>query len=485
MANVSVPKVIWVLIYLAVPAFLLISPDVVLEYIPEDFQKLFVPAVILVFFFIGMIFVRSQKKLLATIVMVLAILGALAFVVYSNWDNYSQRMDEVHAHYQVQKGEYYDTESTEFQAKVGQVVPLAIDSIDDIAKYLWIAVAVPMLLLGLLGLRGVIEFAAIPKSHNKNTYSDKDIPENIEAQTNRPTAEQRAAKLEAIKGSSTSKPHQPIQNTMAPDDTPIVPPISPSFQTTAPKSGVIMPNWQSDGNGDPVIKANNTPTPETVIPSPFTIPNAAPAQPVQPVQQPVYTAPVQEAPAQPVYTAPVQPVQPVQPVYTAPVQETPVQPVQPAQPVYTAPVQEAPAQPETPAEPANPFASFNPFGQTQPEEPKAPAQEAAPAEPVNPFAGFNPFPVKEEPKPVEPAPVKVVLTPQPTIIPTATVTPAQTRAAAKTTAAKEQISDDEKARIKDLQQQVSELKTLYNQGMITQDEYITQRTALLQQMYSK
>ena len=46
------------------------------------------------------------------------------------------------------------------------------------------------------------------------------------------------------------------------------------------------------------------------------------------------------------------------------------------------------------------------------------------------------------------------------------------------------MSPENKARIRELNAQVAELKTLYNQGMITQEEYVAQRTELLQQMYS-
>jgi uncharacterized protein YqgQ len=46
------------------------------------------------------------------------------------------------------------------------------------------------------------------------------------------------------------------------------------------------------------------------------------------------------------------------------------------------------------------------------------------------------------------------------------------------------MSAEAKQHIKELNQQVAELKTLYNQGMISQDEYIAQRTEILREMYN-
>ena len=143
------------------------------------------------------------------------------------------------------------------------------------------------------------------------------------------------------------------------------------------------------------------------------------------------------------------------------------------QAVNEAAAESAPAPAPEPAPAADPFAGIaSPFGNSysKPEEQSKTVK-------INPAADYmsQPAPAAAPAQPVEAA--KVILNPSPAV--------AKARAARVAQANKDQISDNEKARIKDLQGKVLELKTLYNQGMITQDEYITQRTALLQEMYTK
>ncbi|MBR4587508.1 MAG: hypothetical protein IKO30_04230 [Lachnospiraceae bacterium] len=507
MANLSVPKVLWSIIYIALPAFLLLCPDLVnnlLLNVPEEFRDYVVPGIIGLFALIGFFFIRSSKKPLPIIVMIILMIGAIVVTAYFNWDKYTERFDKVHEHYQASEGEYYDKDSSEFQAKMGQMLPLIGISLPDLAKWEWAAMILPMLLWGLLGIKGVLEFAAIPKSTNKNTYADKDIPEDLQAQTNRPTEQQRAAKLASIKSSSgpspvyvsDPKPTEPIQATQASP--------APAKNT----KGVIMPSWET-GSDQPVIKTSNANvSSNTASPFAYEEQTAPMVPPVKPAPAP---AP-EPVPAAPVYTepAPAPAPNPVPSPAPVPAPEPVPAPAPAPAPVEEAPVPPAPPAPDPIPEPAvNPFENIaSPFSaviqavnETAAEPAPAPAPEPAPA--ADPFAGIaSPFgnsysKPEEQPKTVkinpaadymsQPAPAaapaqpveaaKVILNPSPAV--------AKARAARVAQANKDQISDNEKARIKDLQGKVLELKTLYNQGMITQDEYITQRTALLQEMYTK
>lgn len=507
MANLSVPKVLWSIIYIALPAFLLLCPDLVnnlLLNVPEEFRDYIVPGIIGLFALIGFFFIRSSKKPLPIIVMIILMIGAIVVTAYFNWDKYTERFDKVHEHYQASEGEYYDKDSSEFQAKMGQMLPLIGISLPDLAKWEWAAMILPMLLWGLLGIKGVLEFAAIPKSTNKNTYADKDIPEDLQAQTNRPTEQQRAAKLASIKSSSgpspvyvsDPKPTEPIQATQASP--------APAKNT----KGVIMPSWET-GSDQPVIKTSNANvSSNTASPFAYEEQTAPMVPPVKPAPAP---AP-EPVPAAPVYTepAPAPAPNPVPSPAPVPAPEPVPAPAPAPAPVEEAPVPPAPPAPDPIPEPAvNPFENIaSPFSaviqavnETAAEPAPAPAPEPAPA--ADPFAGIaSPFgnsysKPEEQPKTVkinpaadymsQPAPAaapaqpveaaKVILNPSPAV--------AKARAARVAQANKDQISDNEKARIKDLQGKVLELKTLYNQGMITQDEYITQRTALLQEMYTK
>ena len=507
MANLSVPKVLWSIIYIALPAFLLLCPDLVnnlLLNVPEEFRDYVVPGIIGLFALIGFFFIRSSKKPLPIIVMIILMIGAIVVTAYFNWDKYTERFDKVHEHYQASEGEYYDKDSSEFQAKMGQMLPLIGISLPDLAKWEWAAMILPMLLWGLIGIKGVLEFAAIPKSTNKNTYADKDIPEDLQAQTNRPTEQQRAAKLASIKSSSgpspvyvsDPKPTEPIQATQASP--------APAKNT----KGVIMPSWET-GSDQPVIKTSNANvSSNTASPFAYEEQTAPMVPPVKPAPAP---APEPE-PAAPVYTepAPAPAPNPVPSPAPVPAPEPVPAPAPAPAPVEEAPVPPAPPAPDPIPEPAvNPFENIaSPFSaviqavnETAAEPAPAPAPEPAPA--ADPFAGIaSPFgnsysKPEEQPKTVkinpaadymsQPAPAaapaqpveaaKVILNPSPAV--------AKARAARVAQANKDQISDNEKARIKDLQGKVLELKTLYNQGMITQDEYITQRTALLQEMYTK
>ncbi len=523
MANLSVPKVLWSIIYIALPAFLLLCPDLVndlLLNVPEEFRDYVVPGIIGLFALIGFFFIRSSKKPLPIIVMIILMIGAIVVTAYFNWDKYTERFNTVHEHYQASEGEYYDKDSSEFQAKMGQMLPLIGVSLPDLAKWEWAAMILPMLLWGLLGIKGVLEFAAIPKSTNKNTYADKDIPEDLQAQTNRPTEQQRAAKLASIKSSSgpstvyvsDPKPTEPIQATQASP--------APAKNT----KGVIMPSWET-GSDQPVIKtsnanvSSNTASPfayeeqtAPMVPPVKPAPAPAPAPEPVPVSEPVPAAPVYAEPAPAPAPAPTpEPVpepapapepEPVPEPVPAPVEEAPVPPAPPApepipepavnpfeniaspfsaviQAVNEAAAESAPA-PATAEEPApapapvaDPFAGIaSPFGNSY-----SRSEEPAKTVKINPAADYmsQPAPAAAPAQPVEAA--KVILNPSPAV--------AKARAARAAQASKDQMSDDEKARIKDLQGKVLELKTLYNQGMITQDEYITQRTALLQEMYTK
>ncbi len=505
MANLSVPKVLWSIIYIALPAFLLLCPDLVndlLLNVPEEFRDYVVPGIIGLFALIGFFFIRSSKKPLPIIVMIILMIGAIVVTAYFNWDKYTERFDKVHEHYQASEGEYYDKDSSEFQAKMGQMLPLIGVSLPDLAKWEWAAMILPMLLWGLLGIKGVLEFAAIPKSTNKNTYADKDIPEDLQAQTNRPTEQQRAAKLASIKSSSgpspvyvsDPKPTEPIQATQASP--------APAKNT----KGVIMPSWET-GSDQPVIKTSNANvSSNTASPFAYEEQTAPMVPPVKPAPAPAPEPVPEPVPAAPVYTEPApapapNPVPSPAPVPApapapAPVEEAPVPPAPPApdpipepavnpfeniaspfsaviQAVNEAAAESAPAPAPEPAPAADPFAGIaSPFGNSysKPEEQSKTVK-------INPAADYmsQPAPAAAPAQPVEAA--KVILNPSPAV--------AKARAARVAQANKDQISDNEKARIKDLQGKVLELKTLYNQGMITQDEYITQRTALLQEMYTK
>ncbi len=202
---------------------------------------------------------------------------------------------------------------------------------------------------------------------------------------------------------------------------------------------------------------------------------------------PQFTSPFEQktAPAPEPAPAPVQPEPvPVQPTPVAPVQPEPVQPALEPVPEPAKPASQ-PAQTDV-SEP-NPFAAMgSPF-----EKKKAEAPQPSPApvqpEPVAQAPAAEPAQTAA-PETAQAIPKVVLPQPEPEQAPApAKSEQSKTEATSKNLPAKPEkpkMSEEEKQRIKELNKQVADLKTLYNQGMISQDEYIAQRTEILRKMYN-
>ncbi len=200
-------------------------------------------------------------------------------------------------------------------------------------------------------------------------------------------------------------------------------------------------------------------------------------QPAQTAAIPQFTSPFEQktAPTPEPAAAPVQP------------EPTPVQPTPEPAPEPT------PAPARTAAEP-NPFAAMgSPFAKKTNQAPTpAPTAETVTTQAPQPTPAAEPAtPTASATQPTATAteqPLKKVVLPAPEPEPTPAPSKAEPAKPSSTTALakpeRPKMSEEEKQRIKELNKQVADLKTLYNQGMITQDEYIAQRTEILRKMYN-
>ncbi len=542
MANVSIPKVLLGIVYTLIPLLLWFVPSIS-EQLPEEWM---VAAIVGLVVLIGFIFVMKQgNKPVRIIAIVLLVLAAI-YAGYMEYPSVLDDFAEVDADFEAEAGAFYSTEETAFQVKQGAVITHVVTALPTFANAAWLTTLIMILVLGCIGMKEVFSYAAIPSTHTSRTLdSNAEITDaDLEGSSVRPTAQQRAEALakqkaaqaqntirqqnatqgqsdESVNATSQAEPvinikqaepevssstGSPFAFTSAegqPSAAPVSEPVIKTADTNAMSPSSTMDtkfsrrgsdeppvtatgkiNIKIDLEEDPKVTVENA----TVYKSPdgttSYYKDSQPDNPFAELKREAEEAGVKhvddtgnpsgfyEKPAEPT-PAPVQP----EPV---PVQPTPVIQPEPVAPA-SAPVQQTVSEP-------NPFAAMgSPFDKKKTETPQ-PTPAPVQSEPVTqaPAAEPTPTPVPEQtatPEATEATPKVVLPQPEPESTPAPTqAEPAKTNLPAKPERPK--MSEEEKQRIKELNKQVAELKTLYNQGMISQDEYIAQRTEILRKMYN-
>ena len=491
MANVSIPKVLFGVLYFIAPLVLWFVPSV-RDALPEPWL---IEALIAVVWIAGLVFVNSQKKLILRILMGLLIVLSAVHAGYMEAPAVKEVFAQVDKDYETESGENYSADETAFQVKQELIAVHAVSAIPEFLRAAWISTGLLILILGAIGMREVIAYAALPKNKSKAQLSStEDIPEDVEAVTNRPTAEQRAqalAKLKAEHPATEKKEAEPVIKLPKEETS--------SEASSSTDSFFQMPSdfGSNDAASDksPIIKESVSSTMSTSATIDTSGKRNYDESPVTSTGKINIKLDLGEAPAIKVETASV---------YKSADGSTSVYSSEPVEEAVNEPRSEKPGKinlnasiKEEPEATYNANAVFNYFS----EESSTPA----PVEPVmdevtaadNPFAAMkNPFEAMKSPfeaeaaqpaEPVIPAepvkPVKVVLeTPKPAEPVKPSVEPAKPAKPAKPAVDPAVAASREK--IKEINRQVAELKTQYNEGMISQDEYIAQRTLLLQEMYS-
>lgn len=540
MANISVPKTLFGIIYFLIPLLVWFVPSIG-EMLPEPWMA---AAIVAVIFVIGLFFVFSQAGILLRIITIILLIASLAYAGYQEYPSVNADFIQVDADYQSETGSFYTVEETAFQVKQEVVIAHIVTALPAFFNAAWLTTGIMLLLLGALGLKEVFSYAAIPSNQSSRSLdSNAEIPDDVAAVTSRPSAEQRAAALANIKATSassaapapTAPPSGAAESAPRQSSSTQSPFSMPSFSgTSAPADGA-----PASAGPEPVIKIPETNTMSSTstidtsysrrnLDSPVTSDGKVnikldlgedPAITVEHAtlfrsadgttsyyQEPGSSNPFEELKheaetirpqSEPDYSQPSipqfsGPVSQEQPVYSEPVTAAASEPA-PSSAFETAPEPvPAPAPVSEPAAEANPFASIgNPFGQkSEPAAASAPApapvtetvSEPAP----NPLKDVNPFATMSNPFEKKAAPASApVSSPAPAPAPAQASAPAPAPApASPAKPEKPRMSEEAKQRIKELNNQVAELKTLYNQGMISQDEYIAQRTELLREMYN-
>lgn len=520
MANVSIPKVLLGIVYTLVPLLLWFVPSIS-EQLPEEWMITAIVALVVV---VGLIFVMTQGNKPIRIIALLLLIVAVVYAGYVEYPSVVDDFKEVDTAYEAETGAFYSTEETAFQVKQQVIIAHVITALPAFFNAAWLTTLLMILVLAIIALKEVFSYAAIPSTHTARAIdSNAEISdEDVAASSVRPTAEQRAealASLKAAQAQNTIREQnaaqaqaQPTQAAQPqPQAEPVIKPAEP--QTSSSTQSPFVFTQETPANGapapEPVIK-----TPETSTTSPTSTMDSSfsrrgsdePA--VTPTGKVNIKIDLEEDPTITVENATV---------YKSPDGSTSYyKDSQPTNPFDELKREAAEAGVKHEDQPYNPsgfytqteqtaIPQFTSTSETKQEEPApapAPAQKTAEENPFaamgSPFAKktSTPTPTPAPAPTAEPAPTPTAQTtaaspepaqqtPTPTPAPSpapASAEPAKTNVPAKVE--KPKMSEEEKQRIKDLNKQVADLKTLYNQGMITQDEYIAQRTEILRKMYN-
>ncbi len=439
MANISIPKILFGIIYFLIPPLIWFVPSVG-EMLPEAWMGAAVVALMFVF---GLSFVLAQSGKLMRFFAVLLIILSMVYAGYREFPSLQTDFAQVDADYEAETGTFYTAEETAFQVKQQVVAAHVVSALPAFFSAAWCATGILILALGARGMKEVFAYAAIPSNQSsRGLDSNAEITDDIAAATNRPSAEQRAAalaSLRAAQASSAPASEDEAQPAAAPKIKISTPEKAPA-QSSSAQSPFTMPSFTDSAaftgqNGAAAYTGETGSTPEPIIKMPE--------------------------------TNTLTPSSSMDASYSRRNTDSPV--------TASGKVNiklDLGEDPEIRVENTAVFRSADGttsyYQETQPEnaDPFAELKQE-----INPFAAMgSPFSQKTADVPV----AEAVPAPE----------PASAAAPVPDKAEKPRMSEEEKQRIKKLNSQVADLKTLYNQGMISQDEYISQRTELLREMYN-
>ncbi|MCR5743019.1 MAG: SHOCT domain-containing protein [Lachnospiraceae bacterium] len=522
MANVSIPKILFAIIYFAIPIVCWTVPEVN-QFIPESWM---IACVVAGVFLIGLAFLMKNANTAFKVLAVLVIIASLALAGVKVYPVVLEHFELVDKHYAAEAGEYYSATQTLFQTKQSVVLTDIVNGLPDAATYAWLGVGVLIVLYGIYSMKEVVAYAMIPSNKSSKFNANEEIPDHVDsANSNRPTAEQRAAALARMK-QNPSTPAPDLDDAIAdfvkdnrqpervekPAEEPVIKVNAERIQPGSTSTSTVQgedrrhrePALTHDGRVNIKLDMGEDYVPKVTVEKEnvFTSDDQMPGYQQDPSAAPKFKTEEPEAKPEPVIIDMEEPEE-------APAVDNSNPFAQMNDPFsspykHTTNPNTAKAAPTKKVDDSNPFAQMNPFEKSaaapKPAPAPAPAKvvltpepEPAPAPAPAPKA-VTPAPApapKAEPAPA-PAP-KVVVTPEPvkeapnaeTAKPVNFVLPEEPKETPKPVMGKSRMSAENKARIRELNAQVAELKTLYNQGMLTQEEYVAQRTELLQQMYSQ
>jgi hypothetical protein len=463
-----------------------------------------VTAIVAVVVVIGLIFVLSQAQTLLRVLTIVLLVVSLGYAGYSEYPSVQTDYAQIDSDYEAESGEFYSVDETAFQVKQQLLSVHVVSALPAFFNAAWLSTGIMIVLLGVLGMKEVFSYAAIPANQSSRSLdSNAEITDDVAPVTNRPTAEQRAAALAHLKATSasTSAPAAEAASAApAPTPAPAFTP-KPAEEHSSTQSPFSMPAFSEDTAApEPVIKISEPRAMSSASTMDTTYSKRNLDSPVTPSGKINIKLDLGEDPQVTVEEANVyKSADGTTSYYEEPIStaENPfasmgnpfgqkAEPTPAAEPVPAPMAEPEPAPVLKPIFLSEPAPAAEPEPVSSPVPTPAPKPTPAPAAEANPFASMgNPFEKKAAPV-VEPAPAPAPAVEQTTPAPAPTPAPAAapTPAPAPTQPAKTNMSAEAKQRIKELNQQVADLKTLYNQGMISQDEYIAQRTEILQQMYN-